>query len=136
MRVMPPKKVITKITLPNKTAFHRCAAYARVIFNCRVVNSTNSWRLQLSNDGVRHCGTNLIGNPASWTARVNAKSSETVPRQCSFTLHFSKVDRLIAVDPPQQKFFFPSAPRAEAIAAFQTERKFDANPPRAGTNQR
>jgi len=51
-----------------------------------------------------------------------AKSSDTVPRQYSITSHDSNVDRLIAVDPPQQKFFFSSAPSADAIAAFQTAR--------------
>src|SRR5213594_3731332 len=52
------------------------------------------------------------------------------------TLTVSKVLRLIAEEPPQQKFFFPSAPNAEAIAAFQTERSCEEKPPRTGTNQR
>src|SRR5581483_7028416 len=108
----------------------------RVIFSCRVVNSMRLRKLQSSIDGVRHCGTNLIASPASRIARVTAKSSETVPRQYFNTSHFSKVDRRNAVAPPQQKFFCSSASSAEAIAAFQTERRCEANPPRAGTNQR
>jgi hypothetical protein len=47
-----------------------------------------------------------------------------------------KVSSLIAVAPPQQKFFSLRAPRADAIEAFQTERMFDEKPPPTGTNQR
>ena len=42
----------------------------------------------------------------------------------------------MAVDPPQQKFLSSCGPKAEAIAAFQTDRKCEATPPRTGMNQR
>src|ERR1700752_3787901 len=64
------------------------------------------------------------------------KSSETVPRQRSLTSSFANVLRLIAVEPPQQKFFAVSLPSADATDAFQTPRRRDANPPLLGTNQR
>src|SRR5438105_4093531 len=77
-----------------------------------------------------------MSRPASCKTRVKVKSSDTVPRQRSLTLNCSKVVRRIAVEPPQQKFFFSFAPSADAIAAFQTDRRCELNPPRTGTNQR
>src|SRR5438874_10157110 len=108
----------------------------RVIFNCRVVNSSNPLNEQLSYEGVKHNGTNLIGRSAARSARVIAKSSDSAPRQCSRTLLCANVRRLMAVEPPQQKLLFSVSRSAEAIEAFQTERKCAARLFRAGTNQR
>src|SRR4029453_10943722 len=77
-----------------------------------------------------------MGKPASFRPVVKLKSSETLPTQRSRILSFSNTDRLIAVEPPQQKFFILSRPNADATEAFQTERSREDKPPFLDTNQR
>src|SRR6266498_743707 len=77
-----------------------------------------------------------MGKRAFCKTRVIVKSSETVPRQPSRTCKLSNFSRLIAVDPPQQKFFLTAAPREEVIEAFHTDRRCEAKPPWIGMNQR
>ncbi len=97
-----------------------------MIFICLVENSSSCRKLQFSTVAVNARGTKWIGIRASCSRRVSVKSSDTVPRQRSRTFNFSNTARLIAVEPPQQKFFAKFAPRAEAMEAFQTERNSDA----------
>ena len=65
--------------LPISNGFHKCGAYTRVIFNCRLVNSNSSLAEQSPREAMRHAGTNLIGNAASCKTLVKVKSSEMVP---------------------------------------------------------
>ncbi len=108
----------------------------RVIFICRVVNSKSSRALQSSTVAVKHCGTKRIGKFAAFIALVTVKSSDKVPRHFSRKFSRSNTSRRIAVEPPQQKFLFTFAPKAEAIEAFQTERNWEAKLFFFETNQR
>src|SRR5688500_16880188 len=132
----PPKNTKVKTRLPMSTDFQRCGAYVLVIFNWRLVNSDSSEMLQSSREGISHCGTKCIGDFASCNTRVTVKSSDTVPRHRSLTRNRSNVARRMAVEPPQQKFLSRSAPRADAIEAFHTERRCEAKLPLDGMNQR
>src|SRR6187402_2968654 len=79
-----------------------------------------------STDAVSACGTKTIGSPAVLSARVTAKSSESVPAHFSRISICSKTSRRIAVEPPQVKFDRVFGPSAEAIEAFQAERISEA----------
>src|ERR1051325_10067743 len=73
---------------------------------------------------------------ASFIVRVTVKSSESAPFHLSRKHSRSKTSRLIAIEPPQQKFEFRFGPRAEAIEAFQTDRISEANEGFGEMNQR
>src|SRR5690349_8332279 len=121
-KTMPPKNTPLKKRPPMSVARQKCGAYTRVICNCLVVNSSKRWKSYSSIDAVRQRGTNLIGRLASRRTLIIVKSSDTVPCHRSRIRSVSKVERLIAVEPPQQKFLSECSPSADAIEAFQTDK--------------
>src|SRR4029077_7557142 len=106
----------------------RRGEYTRVIRTCLFVNSSrpepvHGWRVT-----AKHSGQKTIGLPAASSARVIAKSSLAAPCQASSTFASLKVERRMAVPPPQQKLS-RVRPNRVATAAFQAEASALANAP-------